>query len=149
MISFASCKGLQKDTIVYRNDFEGGDLSKIIAGKIEDYNGSKVIGRYSENGFLLNLDSLPVHNMVQISFDLYIHDTWDGNAEKPVGPDIWIMNIDGWSAIYATIANGLCTNCVQSYPVLQPSIVNGVFNFLTSSGSVNQNINFSSAFSSQ
>ncbi len=129
MISVASCKGLQKDTIVYRNDFEGGDLSKIIAGKIEDYNGSRVIGRYSENGFLLKLDSLPVHNMVQISFDLYIHDTWDGSAAKPVGPDIWIMNIDGWSAIYSTIANGSCTNCFQSYPVLQPSIISGVFNF--------------------
>jgi hypothetical protein len=129
MISVASCKGLQKDTIVYRNDFEAGDLSKISAGKIEDYNGSKVIGRYSENGFLLKLDSLPVHNMVQISFDLYIHDTWDGNGAKPDGPDIWIMNIEGSSAIYSTIANGLCTNCFQSYPVLQPAIVNGVFNF--------------------
>ena len=129
MISVASCKGLQKDIIVYRNDFEEGDLKGINSGKIEDYNGSKVIGRYSQNGFLLKLDSLPVHNMVQISFDLYIHDTWDGNAAKPLGPDIWIMNIDGWSAIYATIANGSCTNCFQSYPVLQPSFVNGIFNF--------------------
>ena len=129
MISVASCKGLQKDIIVYRNDFEGGDLKGINSGKIEDYNGSKVIGRYSQNGFLLKLDSLPVHNMVQISFDLYIHDTWDGNTVKPDGPDIWIMNIDGSSSIYSTIANGSCTNCFQSYPVLQPSFVNGVFNF--------------------
>ncbi|MDP3467500.1 MAG: hypothetical protein Q8S11_04165 [Daejeonella sp.] len=129
IISFASCKGLQKDTIIYKNDFEGGNLSGIIDGKIEDYNGSKVIGRYSQNGFLLKLDSLPKHNMVQISFDLYIHDTWDGNAAKPEGPDIWIMNIDGWSAIYSTFANGLCTNCSQAFPVLQPSHVNGGFVF--------------------
>lgn len=129
LISLVSCKGLQKDTIVYRNDFEGGDLSRIINGKIEDYNGSKVIGRYSENGFLLNLENLPVHNMVQISFDLYIHDTWDGSAAKPEGPDIWIMNIDGWSAIYSTFANGLCANCSQAFPATQPSIVNGGFVF--------------------
>ncbi len=129
IVSIASCKGLQKETIIYNNDFEGGNLSGIIDGKIEDYNGSKVIGRYSQNGFLLKLDSLPVHNMVQISFDLYIHDTWDGNAAKPEGPDIWIMNIDGWSAVYSTFSNGLCTNCSQAFPVLQPSQVNGGFVF--------------------
>lgn len=126
---FASCKGLQKENIVYRNDFEGNNLSGIIDGKIGDYNGSKVIGRYSQSGFLLKLDSLPVHNMVQISFNLYIHDTWDGNASKPNGPDIWIMNIDGWSAVYSTFANGLCMNCSQAFPVLQPSQVNGAFVF--------------------
>lgn len=126
---FASCKGLQKETIIYSNDFEKDSLSNIIDGKIGEYNGSKVIGRYSESGFLLRLDSLPAHNMVQISFDLYIHDTWDGNTVKPEGPDIWIMNIDGWSAIYSTFANGLCNNCTQAYPVLQPSFVNNSFVF--------------------
>lgn len=129
IVTIASCKGLQKETIIYKNDFEGSNLSGIIDGKIEDYNGSKVIGRYSQNGFLLRLDSLPNHNMVQISFDLYIHDTWDGNAIKPEGPDIWIMNIDGWSAVYSTFANGLCTNCSQAFPVVQPSHFNGGFVF--------------------
>lgn len=129
LISLASCKGLQKETIIYRNDFEGGNLSGIVDGQIGEYNGSKVIGRYSQNGFLLKLDSLPKHNMVQISFDLYLHDTWDGNAVNPDGPDIWIMNIDGWSAVYSTFANGLCTNCMQAFPVEQPSQVNGGFVF--------------------
>ena len=137
--SFASCKGLQKETIVYKNDFEGGSLSNIIDGKIGDYNGSKVIGRYSESGFLLRLDSLPVHNILQISFDLYIHDTWDGNAAKPEGPDIWIMNIDGWSAIYATMASGLCSTCNQSYPITQPTIENNrliFFNYKPNSNAI-------------
>jgi len=116
----ASCKGLQKDTVVYFNDFENDNLGSIFDGQIGEYNGSKVIGRYSQNGFLLRLDSLPTHNLVQITFDLYIHDTWDGNSVKPEGPDIWIMNIDGNSAIYATFANGQFTNYTQSYPVLQP-----------------------------
>lgn len=129
IVTIASCKGLQKETIIYKNDFEGSNLSGIIDGKIEDYNGSKVIGRYSQNGFLLRLNNLPKHNMVQISFDLYIHDTWDGNAVKPDGPDIWIMNIDGNSAVYSTFANGLCTNCHQAFPVEQPSQVNGGFVF--------------------
>ena len=123
MLSFLfllGCKGLQKDTYVYFNDFEGELLTDITNGKIENYNGSKVLGRYSENGFVLKLKDLPVHNMIQITFDLYIHDTWDGSSAKPEGPDIWIMNIDGNSAIYATFANGLFTDYKQSYPVLQP-----------------------------
>lgn len=124
-----SCKGIQKETIAYQNDFENDSLFKIIDGKIGEFNGSKVIGRYSENGFLLKLDNLPVHNMIQIRFDLYIHDTWDGNKVKPDGPDIWIMNIDGNSNTYTTFANGLCTNCSQAYPVPQPSIINNSFNF--------------------
>jgi hypothetical protein len=119
-IFLVSCKGLQKDTVVYFNDFENDSLTSIIDGKIGEYKGSKVIGRYSQNGFLLRLDSLPIHNILQITFDLYIHDTWDGNSVKPEGPDIWIMNVDGWSAIYATFANGQFTNYTQSYPVLQP-----------------------------
>jgi hypothetical protein len=65
-----SCKGIQKETIVYKNDFERQSLSKISGGLISEYNGSKVVGRYSENGFVLKLDDLPTHNMVQIRFDL-------------------------------------------------------------------------------
>ena len=137
ILSIASCKGLQKDTIIYNNDFENGSLSNIIDGKIGEYNGSKVIGRYSESGFLLKLDSLPAHNMIQVSFDLYIHDTWDGNAIKPDGPDIWIMNIDGWSAIYSTFASGLCNNCKQAFPVLQPSQINGGFVFFNNNPNSN------------
>lgn len=124
-----SCKGLQKEIIVYQNNFENNNLSKIIDGKISEYNGSKVLGRYSENGFALRLDSLPVHNLIEIKFDLYIHDTWDGNKSKPDGPDIWIMNIDGYSNTYSTFANGLCSDCTQSYPVLQPTVVNNTLNF--------------------
>lgn len=119
-----ACKGLQKETIVYQNDFEAGDSRGITDGKIEEYNGSKVLGRYSENGFVLKFNDLTPHDMIQISFDLNIHDSWDGNALKPEGPDIWIMNIDGWSAIYSTFANGGCVNCSQSYPVLQPVLEN-------------------------
>lgn len=126
---FSSCKGLQKETIVYQNDFERGNPSSIINGKTELYNGSKVLGRYSEGGFNLQLKDLWPHDMVQISFDLYIHDTWDGNAKGLDGPDIWIMNIDGWSAIYSTFVNGTCNNCSQSYPVLQPAFANNSFVF--------------------
>jgi hypothetical protein len=131
LISLASCKGLQKDTTIYRNDFEGGNLSGILGGKIEDYNGSRVIGRYSQDGFLVKVGQFTrKHNMVQISFDLYIHDTWDGNAVKPEGPDIWIMNIDGWSASLFNHCEWFVYELHAGISgVEQPSHVNGGFVF--------------------
>lgn len=129
IVFLASCKGIQKDTVIFESDFEHGIPVSIINGKTEKYNGTGVLGRYSESGFILKLDSLKKHDLIRISFDLYIHDTWDGNITGADGRDIWIMNIDGWSSIYSTFANGECTNCFQSYPVLQPSFVNGAFNF--------------------
>lgn len=124
-----SCKGLLTETVIYQNNFENDNAEGISGSKIETYNGSKVLGRYSEAGFLLQLKSVRPHNLIKISFDLYIHDTWDGNSTGTDGRDIWLMNIDGYSVIYSTFANGACVNCTQSYPVLQPSFVNNTFNF--------------------
>lgn len=129
MAGLYSCKGVQKEKVLYNNNFESNDLTNIDNGKIELYNGSNVLGRYSENGFLLQLKGIQSHDMIQISFDLYIHDTWDGNSTGANGRDIWIMNIDGWSSIYSTFANGACANCTQSYPEPQPPFYNNVFNF--------------------
>jgi hypothetical protein len=39
------------------------------------------------------------------------------------------MNIDGFSDIYSTFANGLCSDCNQSYPITQPTVVNNILNF--------------------
>lgn len=127
-----ACKNLQKDIVVFNSDFELGVPVNVVNGKIENYNGSGVLGRYSEisnNGFAVQIKDIPEHNLIKISFDLYIHDTWDGNKAGPDGRDIWIMNIDGWSAIYSTFANGTCTNCTQSYPEAQPPFLNNQFNF--------------------
>lgn len=124
-----SCKGIQKETEVYYSDFEQDTAVNILDGKIEQYNGSSVLGRYSQSGFVLKLKNLKAHNLLRISFDLYIHDTWDGNTTGADGRDIWIMNIDGGSNLYATFANGTCSNCTQSYPNPQPGVINNILNF--------------------
>ncbi len=48
--------------------------------------------------------------MVEISFDLYIHDSWDGNKSGGGldGPDIWEMNVDKAKYIYTTFSNNEC-----------------------------------------
>jgi hypothetical protein len=125
----SACKGVPKETDVFTSDFERGIPVSVVNGKIDQYNGSGVLGRYADGGFEVQVTGMKTHDMIKISFDLYIHDTWDGNNGGRDGRDIWIMNIDGWSAVYSTFANGNCSNCSQSYPELQPPFFNNTFNF--------------------
>ena len=89
------------------------------------------MGMYNNDGFDLTLEDLPEHDFIHVYFDLYIHDTWEGNAnmrgDENLGPDLWIMEFDRDEKInpgdkqkfVTTFSNGLCTHnwCfTQSYP---------------------------------
>src|ERR1700757_3935684 len=92
----SACKSnVSNETVVYTNDFESGNLTNIQNGVISKFNGSSVLGNYNcknnKGYFTLSLNNLPSHDLITISFDLYIHDTWDGNKTAPDGPDIWQM----------------------------------------------------------
>lgn len=129
-----SCaKKVQTETQVYFNDFETEDLSGISNGFVTQYNGSTVLGRYNQSGFELRLDNLPDHDLIRISFDLYIHDSWDGNKlgiDEADGPDIWQMLIDEEMYINASFSNTACVNVngmfcpPQSYPANYPNNYN-------------------------
>lgn len=135
-----SCKtDSPSETVVYNNNFESNDLTHISGGVIEQYNGSKVLGRYNKGSFKLTLDGLPKHALVEVSFDLFIHDSWDGNKTGDSGrngPDIWKFVIDGSEFINTTFSNSDCgtsTFCdPQSYPANYPNNNNnpktGAFN---------------------
>jgi hypothetical protein len=121
------CAGCKKAPVaeqeVYINDFEKGDLTKISDGKLNQFNNSAVIGYYHDGGFDVNLDNLPKHDLIRITFDLYIHDSWAGNntGNETVidGPDIWQMKADGNIYINTTFSNLICDEAyclVQSYP---------------------------------
>ena len=119
---FISCsKNLQKDTVVYENNFEDSRVNGIYNSVITNFNGSNVLGRYNTGGFDLSIDSLPEHDLIQVSFDLYIHDNWKGNSPSGIkdSSDIWIMNFDGNNEKYTTFSNNQCPggNCkYQAFP---------------------------------
>jgi hypothetical protein len=131
---FICCKTHVTNTVVvYNNDFENGDLSKIANGFITQYNGSAVLGQYNCKGptkgyFNVSLSNLPKHDLITISFDLYIHDSWDGNKPPPDGPDIWQMLVDGNTYVYTTFSNDPCNNngfcSPQAYPLTYPNNFN-------------------------
>ncbi|TDO20160.1 hypothetical protein [Pedobacter duraquae] len=116
-------KNVRSEVEVYTNDFESNKLEDIYNGQIEAFDGGHVLGRYNNQEFQLLLKDLPKHSMVEVSFDLNIHDSWDGNTtvENNIGgPDIWKLNIDKNNYITTTFSNGYCDVGVfcapQSYP---------------------------------
>jgi hypothetical protein len=124
-----SCsKKVSNETLVYHNDFETGDLANITNGAITQFNNSAVLGRYNDTSFTLSLKGLPNHDLITITFDLYIHDSWDGSRAAPDGPDIWAMLVDNSPYIYTTFSNTEClpnnTCSPQSYPLDYPNDYN-------------------------
>ena len=126
-ILLSSCtKGPQGKKEVYANNFESSKLTGISSGLISKFGDSNVLGRYNNGGFFLKVENLSNHDLVEISFDLFIHDSWDGNtiADGVGGPDLWQMEVDGSKYVYATFCNKecppqLCTP--QSYPADFPN----------------------------
>jgi hypothetical protein len=118
MTTFSCKKGPQEQTTIYSNDFEDKNLQFISGGATTTFNNTTVLGRYNKSGFYLQLNGLPAHDLVEISFDLYIHDSWDGNDQTPDGPDIWKLEVEGVNFINTTFSNKECpyTCFPQSYP---------------------------------
>jgi len=126
IILFFSCNTkVNKQATVYSNDFENNNLANISNGVITQYNGTSVLGQYNNGYFTLSLNNLPQHDVITVSFDLYIHDSWDGNKTAPDGPDIWEMLVDGGVYINTTFSNDPCGAgyfcSPQSYPFDYPN----------------------------
>jgi hypothetical protein len=125
---FLSCaKDVKSETVVYNNDFESANLNNINDGTITVFNGTHVLGRYNSGGFSLTVPNLPKHDLVEVSFDLYIHDSWDGNNVDNgySGPDLWNLVLDGGVYIHTSFSNSACGVGVfctpQAYPNNYPN----------------------------
>ena len=138
LISVFSCSTsddqLQRNELVYNNDFESGDLDAIDGAVLMTFNNTTVLGNYNNDGFTLNLNNIGPHDFIYISFDLYIHDSWDGNFNNidPDQPDSWYIELRPDIDTYPTIpfnvwetsfSNSVCNTafCLrQSYPDIFP-----------------------------
>ena len=120
----ACTKNLTQKNLLYSNDFETGELRGleiysvngiIYTTMIEDFNGSKVLGRFNNNTIRIELNSIPTHNAINVEFTLNIHDKWDGIFLGATNrPDIWNMSVDGSSVLTTTFSNSPSNK--QSYP---------------------------------
>ncbi len=86
---------------------------------IQAYNGQKVLGYLANQQIIFNQASLPSHDFVKVDFDLYIHDSWDGN-DLFVGQDKWKMTVNGNNIINTTFSNFAYRT--QAYPGNLPTV---------------------------
>ncbi len=137
ILSFYTCSypEISSDILVYENSFEYDDLSNIDGGGLSTFNNTTVIGDFNNDGFTIHLDDVGDHDYVFISFDLYVHGTWDGNFNgfpENDKPDKWIMELDpdmdlikdtSSDRFVTTFSNSPCFSnyCLrQSYPEMYP-----------------------------
>jgi len=124
------------DKVVYENDFESNNSKNLSNYHISKFNNSKILGDFNNSGFSLHLNELDKHNKIVISFDLYIHGSWDGNYngfENDDRPDLWKMELGVPNSYFnnyifeTTFSNSPCTAsyCLkQSFPNRYPYLNN-------------------------
>ncbi|MEA3342432.1 MAG: LamG-like jellyroll fold domain-containing protein, partial [Chloroflexota bacterium] len=76
---------------------------------------SQFLGRYGNEAATLNLSSLPSHDTVEVEFDLFIIDSWDGNNSN-TGPDYWELQADGERQFRTAFTNNAPPYNYQFYP---------------------------------
>ena len=135
IINSCSYPEMVRNELIYENDFESLDFRSIDGGDIITFNNTNVIGDFNNDGFTLFLENVGDHDYVFISFDLYIHGSWDGNFNgfpENDKPDKWIMEFKPDMQLYkdpssdrfiTTFSNSQCWSnyCLrQSYPEVYP-----------------------------
>lgn len=119
LISSCTEDSLPTEISFYHYDFET-DYTNIDSVYVSEFNGSKVLGPFNNSGFSVHWAALPDHEYIKLSYDLYIHDSWEGNTNNinngQPDHDAWMIEFDPHlntkvhEKIYfeTSFSNGLC-----------------------------------------
>jgi hypothetical protein len=121
MVSFFSCvETLESEQVVYSNDFSDANLAGFENGRFIIFENDTIVGYYHNEELAVTLSGLPAHNLLKVTLEILIHDTWDGNTTDSIsGPDQWFFGVDNEEVFRTTFSNTPCvsTFCLyQSYP---------------------------------
>lgn len=121
LLVLGSCSDtLESSEVVYSNNFSNLDLKGFENGKLFVFQEDTVAGSYHNEEVAFTLEELPPHNLLKITLDILIHDSWDGNPNDSLGgPDFWFFGMDNKEIFRTTFSNSPCesTYCLhQSYP---------------------------------
>ncbi len=135
IINSCSYPEMERNELIYENDFEELTLDNIDGGGFMNFNNNTVLGDFNNDGFTLFLEDVDDHDYVFVSFDLYIHGSWDGNfngfpendkADKWIiefNPDMDLFKDPSSDNFVTTFSNSPCwpDYCLrQSYPEFYP-----------------------------
>ena len=106
----------QPPILVYRADFESGEPGPEWSSQrtsVTPIGNRRFLGEFDAETVHLKLEDLPPHTEVELSFDLYIIRSWEGNATidpqgtvRALGPDIWSLEVvRGPVLLYTTFSN--------------------------------------------
>ncbi len=112
--------GAQTGRLVYQSDFQSGDTSFFSSSSLTtDTNGRATLGLFDDAVVDFTYPDLPA-GTYQLSFELFIFHTWDGNGTPPgcCGPDFFSVSINGSQVMNATFA--LVAELNQSYSTDTP-----------------------------
>tara|TARA_R110002020_G_scaffold182087_2_gene377396 strand:+ start:142 stop:807 length:666 start_codon:yes stop_codon:yes gene_type:complete len=121
IICFFSCADtLESERVVYSNDFSDANLAGFENGRFIIFENDTIVGYYHNEEVAVNLSGIPSHNLMKVTLEILIHDSWDGNTPDGVsGPDQWFFGVDNEEVFRTTFSNTPCesTYCLyQSYP---------------------------------
>ncbi len=110
--------------LVYHNDFSapvGSEWSQRWRARTPK-DQRNFLGRFVEEPVTLTLRELPKHQLLRVTFDLFLMRCWDGSS-KTWGEKIWDCSVvDGPTLIHSTFSTAgfFSDNNVQSFPDLFP-----------------------------
>lgn len=85
----------------YREDFQAGignanaSWSTVQTATAPADSSRRFLGQFLNDTVTLKIGSLPPHDCLCITFDLYVIESWDGNHPTYGGPDIFGTTLDG------------------------------------------------------
>ena len=108
IVSSCNYPEISINELIYENDFEDGNFIEIDGKVISKFNNTNVLGDFNNDGFTLHLKNVQKHEYIFVSFDLYIHGTWDGNSNRFTEndkPDKWIMELNPGLELFKDLSN--------------------------------------------
>jgi hypothetical protein len=102
--------------LMYSNDFQAAAGPEWSSSSLTTAPSGtqRFLGRFGAEAITLTLSNLPPHSKINVGFDLYIVEDWDG-SDRSGQRDTWAFSIDAGSALlHASFSNS--TGGMQSYP---------------------------------
>ncbi|OYU95266.1 MAG: hypothetical protein CFE21_13265 [Bacteroidetes bacterium B1(2017)] len=112
----------------YYQDFQSAPFGGWNSASSINFNATKMLGPFANDSVTYNYAGLPAHDSIIVTFDLYIHDTWDGD-DAIAGKDYFRFKNGNTNLINATFSNNPASS--QSYsasglPGTYPAFTDGL-----------------------